>query len=50
MSTRKLILQVAGVVAVGLFFYFDLAHFLTLSALKANRQSLLGCCADLCCP
>ena len=41
MNTKKVFLVIVGVVAVGLFFYFDLQRFLTLSALKANRQTLL---------
>lgn len=41
MNTKKVILMIVGAVAVGLFFYFDLQSFLTLSALKANRQTLL---------
>lgn len=41
MNMKKVFLVIIGVVAVGLFFYFDLQLFLTLSALKANRQTLL---------
>ncbi len=41
MKPQKIIITVAGIVVVLLFFYFDLQRFLTLSALKANRQTLL---------
>ena len=41
MNAKKIIIAVVGVVAVALFFYFDLQRFLTLAALKANRQALL---------
>lgn len=41
MNAKKLIVAVAGLVVVVLFFYFDLQRFLTLAALKANRQALL---------
>jgi len=41
MNTKKVFLLIAGAVAVGFFFYFDLQRFLTLSALKANHQTLL---------
>ena len=41
MRPRKIALCLAGLVAVALFFYFDLQRFLTLAALKANRQALL---------
>ena len=41
MNTKKVFLVIVGAVAVGLFFYFDLQRFLTLSALKANRQTLM---------
>jgi uncharacterized membrane protein YdjX (TVP38/TMEM64 family) len=40
MNLKKMLLLLAAVLAVGLFFYFDLGRFLTLAALKANRQSL----------
>jgi len=40
MNLKKIILLLAAVLAVGLFFYLDLGRFLTLAALKANRQSL----------
>jgi uncharacterized membrane protein YdjX (TVP38/TMEM64 family) len=41
MKPQKIALCLAGLVAVALFFYFDLQRFLTLAALKANRQALL---------
>jgi uncharacterized membrane protein YdjX (TVP38/TMEM64 family) len=40
MNTKKIAVVLAGSVAVALFFYFDLQRFLTLEALKANRQML----------
>ena len=41
MSAKKIILALAGIVAVGLFFIFDLGRYFTLEALKSNRQVLL---------
>ncbi|WP_223923526.1 TVP38/TMEM64 family protein [Geobacter sp. AOG2] len=41
MSWQKILIVLAGCLAVGLFLWFDLGRFLTLDALKANRQSLL---------
>lgn len=41
MNVKKMALALAVIVAGTLFFYFDLGRFLTLEALKANRQSLL---------
>lgn len=41
MTLRKGALLLIGGAAVGLFFFFDLQHFLTLAALKANHQALL---------
>ena len=41
MVEKKLIILLAGAVAVVLFFYLDLGRFLTLDSLKANRQILL---------
>ena len=46
MNAKKIALVLAGIIAVALFFYFDLQRFLTLAALKANRQSLLDYYAD----
>ena len=40
MNMKKSVLLLAAVLAVGLFFYLDLGRFLTLAALKENRQSL----------
>lgn len=40
MSAKKTVIAVVGIAVVALFFYFDLRHFLTLEALKANRQTL----------
>ena len=39
MNAKKIALVLAGIVVVALFFYFDLQRFLTLAALKVNRQS-----------
>jgi len=41
MNVKKIIILLGGVIAVALFFWFDLQRYLTLAALKANRQSLL---------
>jgi len=41
MKAKKIIIALAGIMAVCLFFYFDLGRFFTLDALKKNRQSLL---------
>lgn len=46
MNGKKIILLLLTVVAIGLFFYFDLPRFLTLTALKANRQILLAYYTD----
>lgn len=43
MNAKKIILALAGVVAVALFFSFDLGRFFTLEALKSNRQTLMDC-------
>ena len=40
MSAKKILLLLVALLAVGLFFYFDLGRFLTLASLKANRQAL----------
>lgn len=40
MNAKKITIALAGVIAVAFFFYFDLQRFLTLAALKANRQLL----------
>ena len=41
MNTKKISLALFAILAIIFFFYFDLGRFLTLEALKANRQSLL---------
>jgi uncharacterized membrane protein YdjX (TVP38/TMEM64 family) len=41
MNAKKITLALAGIVAVALFFSFDLGRFFTLEALKSNRQALL---------
>jgi len=41
MNVKKVIIFLGGVIAIALFFWFDLQRFLTLAALKANRQALL---------
>lgn len=41
MNTKKIVIVLAGIAAVALFFYFDLQRFMTLAALKANRQVLM---------
>lgn len=41
MNLKKILLLVAAALAVALFFYLDLKRFLTLEALKANRQLLV---------
>lgn len=46
MHRKKIILLLCALVAVGLFFYFDLPRFFTLAALKANRQLLLAYYGD----
>jgi uncharacterized membrane protein YdjX (TVP38/TMEM64 family) len=41
MNREKIVLAAIGVLAVTLFFVFDLGRFFTLDALKANRQVLV---------
>lgn len=41
MYRSRIVIILAGTVGAALFFYFDLQRFLTLAALKANRQTLL---------
>ncbi len=41
MNAKKSVILAFGLLAVCLFFWFDLQRFLTLDALKANRQMLL---------
>jgi uncharacterized membrane protein YdjX (TVP38/TMEM64 family) len=40
-SGKKILVVLTVIVAVAIFFRYDLQRFLTLEALKANRQSLL---------
>jgi uncharacterized membrane protein YdjX (TVP38/TMEM64 family) len=42
LNTKKIIIALAAVTCIALFFRFDLHRFLTLEALKANRRSLLA--------
>lgn len=42
MNVKKIVILAAGVLLVTLFFWFDLGRFLTLAALKANRETLLS--------
>lgn len=46
MNVKKTVILLAALAGVGLFLYFDLQRFLTLTALKANRQALLDLYAD----
>lgn len=46
MNSKKIILVLAGIAGIALFFWFDLQRYLTLDALKANRRSLLEFYAD----
>ncbi len=46
MNWKKLFILLVGAVAVALFFWFDLGRYLTLEALKANREALLGFYAE----
>ncbi len=41
MKPQKIIIFGTAAALIALFFFFDLQHFLTLAALKANRQTLL---------
>jgi uncharacterized membrane protein YdjX (TVP38/TMEM64 family) len=41
-STGKIMIGMAIAVAIGAFFYFDLGRFLSLNALKENRDHLLA--------
>ncbi len=41
-STGKIIIMLAIALAIGAFFYFDFGQFLSLTALKENRDSLLA--------
>jgi len=41
-STGKIVLALAIALGIGVFFYFDLGQFLSLTALKEHRDSLLA--------
>lgn len=41
-SSGKIVIAAILGLAIGAFFYFDLGHYLTLDALKANRDRLLA--------
>jgi uncharacterized membrane protein YdjX (TVP38/TMEM64 family) len=41
MNPKKIIIALTGIVAIILFFAFDLGRFFTLASLKENRQALL---------
>jgi uncharacterized membrane protein YdjX (TVP38/TMEM64 family) len=41
-STGKIVIALAIALAIGAFFYFDFGQFLSLTALKENRDSLLA--------
>ena len=41
MNLKKVVLLIIALLAVGIFFWFDLGRFLTLESLKANRQALV---------
>ena len=41
MNAKKLVILLGGIVAIVLFFWFDLGSLLTLESLKAKRQVLL---------
>lgn len=46
MQLKKVFLLLGAAAAVALFFWYDLGRFLTLEALKANRQSILAYYAE----
>lgn len=46
MNAKKIALVLVAIAGIALFFSFDLGRFLTLDALKANRQTLLAYYAD----
>lgn len=41
MNAKKIVLLTSALLAIGLFFWFDLGRFLTLESLKTNRQMLV---------
>jgi uncharacterized membrane protein YdjX (TVP38/TMEM64 family) len=42
MNMKQIVTLLGGIVAIALFFWFDLGSFLTLDALKTNHQTLLA--------
>ena len=42
MKPQKIIIALSGLVAIFLFFYFDLKSYLTLAALKTNLLGLFA--------
>jgi len=46
MNKRKLAIIIFAVILLALFYYFDLGRFLTLAALKANRDGLAAFYAE----
>lgn len=40
MNRKKIVILLFAALLIGLFFYFDLGRYLTLSSLKANRDAL----------
>jgi len=46
MNWKKLFILFVGVLAVALFFWFDLGRYLTLDTLKANRERIAAFHAD----
>jgi uncharacterized membrane protein YdjX (TVP38/TMEM64 family) len=46
MNLKKIIIALAGIVAIVLFFAFDLGRYFTLAALKENRHALLDYYAE----
>lgn len=41
MNRKKILILASAALLIGLFFYFDLGRYLTLSSLKANRDALV---------
>lgn len=46
MDKRKIVILLLALLATALFFYFDLGRFLTLTALKSNRELILAYYAE----
>lgn len=42
MNSKKVVILIVGVLALGLFFWLEPQRFLTLESLKVNRQALLS--------